>query len=118
MKAPKKDLKRDFAWLDNREVLLGLQSSLQSDGRIADAAGCSVSQVQHLRARYGIPSRGESGRPPTYDMIWNPATLAALVKICGNPHLVAKTLGIRYETVKNAMTHANSGVAPNPRRHR
>lgn len=110
--------KRDLAWLDNREALLALQRSLQSDSRIADVAGCSASHIQHLRARYGIPPRGKCGRPVIYDPLWDPTVLAALVSICGNPQQVAKALGIRYETVKNAMALSKRGIKPNLRRKR
>lgn len=111
-------VRKDLRWLDNPDVLRGLQTANGSDGQIADAVGCSVAYIQTLRRKHGIPPVAHSGAPVTHHEIWNPALLAYLLGVCGNPRQVANLLGIPESTVRNAIIRQKQGLEPNLRRKR
>ncbi len=108
--------KKDLRWLDNPDVLRGLQRANGSDGRIADAAGCSTPHIRALRKKHGIPAVAHSGAPVMHPEVWNPALLAYLLGVCKNPRQVAKMLGIDVTTVRNAIKRQKMGLEPNSRR--
>lgn len=109
-------MRRDLRWLDNPDVLRGLQRANGSDGRIADAAGCTARYIQALRAKHGIPPVAHSGPPVRHPEIWNPALLAYLHSVCGDSRKIAKFLGIDVKTVRNAIVRQRQGLEPNLRR--